>query len=125
MIILSLAHVVNTLLVTALASGLVMVGYRFGSERESPTWLAKLHGFAAVAALAVLMFSWNQATPSRAAVMGVACLLSAAALGLVLNLGYHWRHQPLPEGLVFTHMAIAFLGFLIVLLSMMSGAVPA
>lgn len=120
MMILTLPQVVTTLLVVAVTSGLTMAGYRFGSDRESPPWLAKLHGYAAVAALAVLLFSWTLAAPSRAAVMGVVCLLSAAALGLVLNLVFHWRRKPLPEGLVFAHMAIAFLGFLIVVLTLLS-----
>ena len=122
--ILTLSQVVNTLLAATVTSGLVMAGYRFGSDRESPPWLTKVHSYSAVAAIAVLLFSWNQATPSRAAVLGVVCLLLAASFGLVLNLVYHWRHQPLPEGLVFTHMTIAFVGLLIVVLTLMSnGAV--
>lgn len=125
MIVLTLPHVVNTLLAAALASGLVMAGYRFGSDRESPPWLAKLHGYAAVAALAVLLFGWTQSAPSRAALVGVVCLLLAAALGLVLNLAYHWRRQQLPEGLVFVHMAIAFLGALLVFLTLLGGGADA
>lgn len=121
--VLTLPLVVNTLLTTAFASGMAMAGYRFGADRESPPWLAKLHGYAAVAALALLLFSWTQAAPSRAAVMGVVALLAAAALGLVLNLAYHWRHRPLPEGLVFAHMSVAFLGGLMVFLMLLgSGA---
>lgn len=122
---LTLPLVVNTLLSVALASGLVMAGYRFGADKAPPPWLTKLHGYAAVAALAVLMFSWTQAAPSRAAVMGVVCLLLAAALGLVLNLAYHWRQRALPEGLVFVHMSIAFLGWLMVFLTLLgTGAAP-
>ena len=120
LMILTLPQVVTTLLVVTLVSGLVMAGFRFGSDRESPPWLAKTHGYAAVAAIAVLLFSWNQAAPSRSSVIGVACLLFAVALGLLLNLVYHWRHLPLPEGMVFIHMAVAFVGFLIVFLSMIS-----
>jgi len=40
--------------------------------------------------------------------------LAAAASGVVLNLGYHWRNKPLPQWLVFAHMSIAFIGFVMV-----------
>lgn len=110
------------LLAIAFASGLVMAGYRFGSDRESPVWLAKLHGYAAVAALALLLFSAAQATLSSVGLLGVLALLLAAAGGVVLNLGYHWRHKPLPEGLVFAHMAVAFVGFILVFLRMLAGS---
>ena len=39
----------------AFASGLVLAGIRFASDRASPPWLAKLHGFAAAAGLGLLL----------------------------------------------------------------------
>lgn len=109
-----ISHAATTLLAVAFTSGLVMAGIRFGSDRPSPPWLAKLHGFAAVAALTLLIFNLVDLTTSTAASFGLVTLLVAAATGLALNLGYHWRQKPLPEGLVFAHMSIAFVGFLIV-----------
>lgn len=87
---------------------------RFASEKPSPPWIAKLHGFAAVGALSLLVFGWVNIGFSSAGVYGLLILLVAAAGGLALNLGFHWRHKPLPEWLVFAHMSIAFVGFLIV-----------
>ncbi len=89
-----------------------MVLIRFGSDRPSPPWLAKLHGFAAAGALSLLVFGWANVSFPRSGLYGLLMLLAAAAAGLFLNLGYRWRRKPLPEWLVFAHMAIAFIGFL-------------
>ncbi len=102
------------LLSVAFASGLAMAGIRFASDRPSPPWLAKLHGYAAVGAISLLGFAWTQAALPAAGQYGLIALLVAAAGGLLLNLGYHWRGRPLPEGLVFAHMSVAFIGVLIV-----------
>lgn len=101
-------------LALAFASGLVMAGIRFASDRPSPPWLAKLHGFAAVAGLSLLLMAWASAALPRGAQWATGLLLLAAAGGVALNLRYHWRGQPLPEGLVFAHMSLAFVGFLMV-----------
>ena len=111
----------SILLALAFAIGLVMAGIRFGTDKSSPPWMPKLHGFAAIAALALLGFGWANLPFSRAASFGVLTTLFAAASGVVLNLGYRWKQRPLPEWLVFVHMSIAFVGFLavgLVLLSM-------
>jgi hypothetical protein len=103
----------TALLAVAFVSGIVMMVIRFGSDRPSPPWMAKLHGFVAVGALALLVFGWAHLGFSSAASFALLALLLAAGAGLVLNLRYHWRHEPLPEGLVFAHMAVASLGFLV------------
>ena len=87
---------------------------RFASDRQSPPWIAKLHGFAAAGALSLLAFGWVNVSFPRAGLYGLVTLLVAAAGGLFLNLGYHWKQKPLPEWLVFAHMSVAFIGFLVV-----------
>ena len=82
----------------AFVSGIAMAFIRFATDRPSPLWVAKLHGFEF----------------PRAGVYGLLTLLVAAAGGLVMNLGYHWKHKPLPEWLVFAHMSVAFIGLVIV-----------
>ncbi|OYV01372.1 MAG: hypothetical protein CFE45_05120 [Burkholderiales bacterium PBB5] len=107
----------------AFASGLVMAGIRFASDRASPPWLAKLHGFAAVAGLTLLLggAAWfSGLSPSTVWALGL--LGAAAASGLVLNLAYHWRQRPLPEGLLFAHMSLAFVGGLMVALEALTRA---
>lgn len=90
-----------------------MAFVRFCSDHHSPPWLAKLHGFAAVAALSLLVLEWSASSAlPRAGPFGLIALLVAAAAGVFLNLGYHWKRKPLPEWLVFVHMSIAFIGFL-------------
>jgi hypothetical protein len=116
----SILRPANMLLAVAFASGLVLAFIRFGTDRESPPWIAKLHGFAAAAALTLLVAGWAQAPATHGATFAVATLLVAAAAGLLLNLGYHWRHKALPEGLVFAHMSVAFIGFLVALILMIS-----
>jgi len=110
------------LLGLAVASGSAMALIRFGTERESPPWLAKLHGFAAVAAIALLALGWAQSASSRGGLFALLTLLVAGAIGVVLNLGYHWRRRPLPEGLVFAHLGAGFVGFMIVLVLAISRA---
>ena len=102
------------LLSIAFLSGLAMAGIRFASEKPTPPWLAKLHGFAAVSAISLLTFGWATIGLGRAGMYGLLILLIAAVAGVVLNLAFHWRNRPLPEWLVFAHMCAAFLGFLVV-----------
>lgn len=107
-------------LAVAFFTGLAMAFIRFGSDRQSPPWLAKLHGFAATAALSLLGFGWLHAEFSRTASLALLLLLMAAAGGVVLNLAYHWKQKPLPEGLLFAHMSVAFVGFLVMFMVMIS-----
>ncbi len=105
---------VTWLLAVAFVSGLAMALIRFATDWPSPPWVAKLHGFAAAAALSLLIFGSVNVEFPRAGLYGLLTLLVAAAGGLVLNLGYHWKQKPLPEWLVFGHMSVAFIGFLVV-----------
>ena len=91
-----------------------MAFMRFATDRPSPPWVAKLHGFAAAGAISLLVFGWVNVSFPRTGVYGLLTLLVAAAAGLFLNLGYHWKRKPLPQWLVFAHMSVAFIGFLLV-----------
>lgn len=102
------------LLSVAFVSGLAMALIRFATDRPSPPWVAKLHGFAAAGAISLLIFGWVNVSFSRPGLYGLLTLMVAAAVGLFLNLGYHWKRKPLPEWLVFAHMCVAFIGFLLV-----------
>jgi hypothetical protein len=81
--------------------------------RSGSLWRA-LHSEKRLSDATLLFFGWNDAAFPRADAYGLATLLVAAAGGLFLNLGYHWKQKPLPEWLVFAHMSVAFVGFLVV-----------
>ena len=108
------------LLALTFATGLAMAIVRFGSDRASPPWLAKVHGLAAAGAISLLVFGWANLSFPGVGLYGLLTLLVAAAAGLALNLAYHWRGRPLPEWLVFVHMSIAFVGFLLIGLGTLS-----
>lgn len=75
------------LLSVAFVSGLAMALIRFASDRQSPPWIAKLHGFAAAGALSLLIFGWVNVSLPRAGLYGTLTLLVAVVGGLFLNLG--------------------------------------
>ena len=102
------------LLTLAFFSGLAMAIILFGTDKRAPFWIAKLHGYAATAAITLLIFGQLNIGLSRFGLYGLLTLLFAASGGLVLNLGFSWRQQPLPQWLVFVHMSVAFVGFLMV-----------
>lgn len=112
----------SALLAVAFLSGVVMMFIRFGSERRSPPWIVKLHGYAAASAIALLSFGWAQLSYTGPATFAWLTLVLAGLGGLTLNLGYHVRRLPLPEWLVFAHMAVASLGLLVAVVVARSAA---
>lgn len=109
------------LLSLALATGLVLAGIRFFSDRPSPVWLARLHGLAALVAVALLARVWmTSGRPADAVAFALAALVIAAGGGLALDLGWRRRRRPLPEGLVFAHLSVAFVGSLVALMVRLS-----
>ena len=104
----------NWLLSLAFLSGLVLAGRHFVTGSRPVPWLGKLHGFAASGAISLLVFAWVNVDLGSAGSYGLLALLVAAAGGLLLTLGFRFRQKPLPDGLVFAHMCVAFVGFLII-----------
>ena len=104
------------LLSLAFLSGLALAVRHFASSSRPVPWLGKLHGFCVAGALSLLVFAWASAGLSSAGAYGLLALVVAAAGGLLLSLGYRSRQKMLPDGLVFAHMCVAFIGFLIIFL---------
>jgi hypothetical protein len=104
------------LLSLAFVSGLVLAGRHFLTASRSLPWLGKLHGFSVMGAVSLLVFAWATVGLGVAGSYGLLALLVAASAGLLLTLGFRFRQKALPDGLVFTHMCIAFVGFLIIFL---------
>lgn len=100
------------LAITALG-GLAMAGIRFAGRPAPPSWLAMLHGFLAAAGLTLLAYAYFTVAVPPFAAVALLLFLIAAAGGIVMNLGYHLKAQPLPIWLVLVHAAIAVVAFLL------------
>ena len=108
--------VATWLLSLAFLSGLVLAGRHFVTGSRPLPWLGKLHGFAVSGAISLLVFAWVNVGLGSTGSYGLLALLVAAVGGLVLTFGFRFRQKPLPDGLVFAHMCVAFVGFLIIFL---------
>ena len=113
---LSMRTAVVLLALTALG-GLLMAGIRFAGKPHPPTWLAMGHGFIAGAAVTLLLYDYFTTGLPGLAQLGLLLFLLAAAGGIVMNLGYHWRRLQLPKWLVVVHALIAVIGFVLLLLA--------
>jgi hypothetical protein len=105
------------LFVLAALGGLVMAGIRFAGKDHPPTWLAMLHGLLAAAGLTLLIYAAATVGVPSLALYAIVLFVIAAAGGLLLNLGYHWKGLPLPKGLMVGHAVIAVVGFLLLLVA--------
>lgn len=105
------------LLVLAALGGLVMAGLRFAGRDHPPTWLAMAHGFLAAAAVTLLLYAWATVGLPAMASTAVILFVIAAAGGVFMNLGYHWRGRPLPKGVMVVHALLAVAGFVLLLMS--------
>jgi hypothetical protein len=113
----TMLRVAVVLLALTGAGGLLLAGIRFSGRPHPPTWLAMGHGLLAGSGLTLLLYAGFAAGMPGAAWAGLALLVAAAIGGLVLNLGYHWRRQPLPAWLVLVHAAVAAVGLVVVAVS--------
>lgn len=105
------------LLALTAAGGLLAAGYRFSGRPHPPSLIAMLHGLLAAAGLTLILYvAVVQGLPDGGW-LGLAALVVAVLGGLVLNLGYHWKNQPLPVWLVLVHAAVAAIGLVILALA--------
>lgn len=101
------------LLALTAAGGLLAAGFRFSGRPHPPSLVAMLHGLLAAGGLTLILYvAVVQGLPGGGW-LGLAALLAAVLGGLVLNLGYHWKNQPLPIWLVLVHAAVAAAGLVI------------
>jgi hypothetical protein len=97
--------------------GIVMATMRFMGRDRPPSWLAMLHGVIAASGLTLLLYAGFTAGIGRMVWIGIVVLLLAALGGVVLNLAYHDKHQPLPKSFVLGHGALAVVGFALIFLN--------
>lgn len=119
---LRLLETATALLVITALGGLVMAAIRFAGKDHPPIALAMLHGFLAAAAATLLIYGAVFVGLPTLANYGIVLLVIAAGGGAVLNLGYHWKNQPLPKGLMVVHALVAVVGFLLVAVATLNAA---
>jgi hypothetical protein len=99
------------------AGGLLMAGMRFTGRPRPPDLLAMLHGLLAAGGLTLVLYTAFTAGLPTGAWIGLVAMVLAAVGGLVLNLGYHTKQQPLPVWLVLVHAAVAAIGLVVFAIS--------
>ena len=97
--------------------GLVMGGIRFGRGANPPAWLSLVHGLLAGAGLTLVLYAALVVGVPTSAKIGAGLLLVAAAGGLVMNLGYHWKQRLDPASIVVLHAILAVVGFIMLVLA--------
>lgn len=103
------------LLTIAAAGGLTMAVMLMRGAEQPPAWLSMLHGFLAAAGLTLLIEEAVTTGLPQLALLGLGALLLAAAGGAYLNLAFHQKNRPLPFAVMGGHMALAVLGFVLLL----------
>lgn len=110
----------TALLTIAALGGLMMAGIRLASKKNPPAWLAMAHGFLAAAPVVLLIYAACTVGLPVLALCGTTLFVVAALGGVVMNLGYHWKNVSLPKSLMFGHAALAIVGFVLVVIAMMT-----
>ena len=108
----TLMRTATVVLAITAVGGLVLAGIRFARDTEPPAWLAMVHGLLAGAAVTLLLYAAFTVGLPSLALWALVLFVLAAVGGVILNLGFHWNHRPLPKGLIVGHAILAVVGFL-------------
>ena len=106
------------LTLTALG-GVAMAVQILGRKMAPPPWLAMLHGLLAASALTLLLFGYFTTGLPTFAAWALLLFVVAAAGGAFLNLGYHMKGVPMPNGIVVGHAGIAVVGYVLLLMAVL------
>ena len=109
------------LLGLAALGGMALAGIRLTGAPYPPAALAMGHGLLAGAALTLLLYAAVTIGIPPLALVALAVLATAAALGVWLNLGFHARLRPIPIPPMVIHALLAVLGFAALLLVLVQG----
>ena len=101
----------SVLLGVSALGGLTMAVIRFSGKPQPPIALAMLHGLLSGGALTLLLYAYFTVGLPSLACWALILFLIAAAGGVFLNLGYHWKMEPLPKGIIVGHAVLAVAGF--------------
>jgi hypothetical protein len=99
-----------------------MAALRYARDKPAPPMVSKLHGYLASAGMALLLYGWASMHLPRIAVMATVLLLVAATGGLAMGQAWRWKRAPPVEMLLFGHMALAAMGYILLLGASMAAA---
>ncbi len=84
--------------------------------------ISKLHGFLATAGLTLLVYGWATMPLPKIAGTATTLLLLAATGGLTTSQAWRWKRSPSVEVLLFGHMSLAVMGYILLLVASMAEA---
>jgi hypothetical protein len=105
----------TVLFALAATGGAAMAVMLMRGAEQPPAWLSMLHGVLATAGFTLLIEEAVTTGLPQLALLGLGALLLAAAGGAYLNLGFRQKSRPLPFAVMGGHMALAVLGFVLLL----------
>jgi hypothetical protein len=108
------------LLAIAAVGGLTMAVIRFKGVDRPPTLFLMAHGVLAAAALTLLIYAAATIGLPKLAMASLAVLVLVAIVGASLNLMFHAKMLPIPKGPIVVHGIVAVVGFVLLLLAVMS-----
>ncbi len=97
-----------------------MAALRYTMGRPAPVAISKLHGFLAAAGLTLLVYGWATMPLPKIAATATALLLLAAIGGLTTSQAWRWKQAPSVEVLLFAHMSLAAMGYLLLVAASMA-----
>jgi hypothetical protein len=99
----------------AAAGGVLMAVMLLRGAERPPAWIPMLHGLLVTIGLTLFVQEAVTIGVPPLAQLSLGLLLVAALGGAYLNLGFHQKGRPLPLMLVGGHMAVAVLGFVLLI----------
>jgi hypothetical protein len=108
------------LLALAALGGLTMAVMRFRGVDRPPTVLLMGHGVLAAAALTLLVYAAVVVGLPPMGMLATGILVVVAAVGAALNLMFHSKMLPIPKGPIVIHGIVAVVGFICLLLAVMT-----
>lgn len=106
-------QIATYLFVLTALGGIAMGWVRFSLKKNPASWLAMAHGFLAAAGVTLLAYAVFVLGGPGMALVSLLLFLGASVGGVVLNLYYHLKDQPLPKGIVVAHALIAVVAFVL------------
>lgn len=93
--------------------GLSNAAVREMTGHNPPAWLTMVHGLPAAAGLTLLIYATFAFGVPQLAIVALILFLIAAGGGATLNLAFQQRDRLLPRWLMYLHLLLAVIGFIL------------